>query len=156
MIIKEAKFIKSSSNLSECPIIKLPEYVFLGRSNVGKSSLINALAEESESIVSDIPGTTRDAISYNLKISSFNITVIDTAGLRESKDNLEIQGIERTKKAIKKSIEKIFKVNVIKINIINKHSRKKITRGKKVKIAGYKKAIITLKKGQNIDLTTGI
>ena len=57
---------------------------------------------------------------------------------------------------IKKNIEKIFKVNVIKVNIINKQSRKKITRGKKVKIQGYKKAIITLKKGQNIDLTTGI
>ena len=57
---------------------------------------------------------------------------------------------------IKKNIEKIFKVNVVKVNIINKQSRKKITRGKKVKIQGYKKAIITLKKGQNIDLTTGI
>ena len=57
---------------------------------------------------------------------------------------------------IKKNIEKIFKVNVVKVNIINKQSRKKITKGKKVKIQGYKKAIITLKKGQNIDLTTGI
>ena len=60
------------------------------------------------------------------------------------------------KKSIKKSIEKIFKVNVIKINIINKQRRVKIARGKKVKVKGYKKAIITLKKGQNIDLTTGI
>ena len=57
---------------------------------------------------------------------------------------------------IKKNIEKIFKVNVVKVNIINKQSRKKITRGKKVKIQGYKKAIVTLKKGQSIDLTTGI
>ena len=57
---------------------------------------------------------------------------------------------------LKKNIEKIFKVNVIKVNIINKQSRKKIARGKKVKIKGYKKAIITLKKGQSIDLTTGI
>ena len=57
---------------------------------------------------------------------------------------------------LKKNIEKIFKVNVVKVNIVNKQSRKKITRGKKVKIQGYKKAIITLKKGQNIDLTTGI
>ena len=57
---------------------------------------------------------------------------------------------------LKKNIEKIFKVNVIKVNIINKQSRKKITRGKKVKILGYKKAIITLKKGQSIHLTTGI
>ena len=60
------------------------------------------------------------------------------------------------KLSLKKSIEKIFKVNVTKINIIIKQSRKKLTRGKKVKVKGYKKAIITLKKGQSIDLTTGI
>ena len=60
------------------------------------------------------------------------------------------------KKNLKKNIEKIFKVNVTKVNIINKKTRFKITRGKKVKVKGYKKAIITLKKGQNIDLTTGI
>ena len=60
------------------------------------------------------------------------------------------------KKNLKKNIEKIFKITVVKINIINKKSRKKITRGKKVKIAGYKKAIITLKKGQSIDLATGV
>ena len=60
------------------------------------------------------------------------------------------------KKNIKNNIEKIFKVNVIKINIINKQNRIKLTRGKKVKVSGFKKAIITLKKGQSIDLTTGI
>jgi large subunit ribosomal protein L23 len=57
---------------------------------------------------------------------------------------------------LKKNIEKIFKITVTKINIINKQTRKKIVRGKKVKVMGYKKAIVTLKKGQNIDLTTGI
>ena len=57
---------------------------------------------------------------------------------------------------LKSSIEKIFKVNVIKINIINKQNRTKLTRGKKIKVSGFKKAIITLKKGQSIDLTTGI
>ena len=57
---------------------------------------------------------------------------------------------------LKKSVEKIFKVNVIKINIINKKRKIKVTRGKKVSVKGYKKAIITLKKGQNIDLSTGI
>ncbi len=60
------------------------------------------------------------------------------------------------KKNLKKSIEKIFKVDVTKVNIINKQNRIKLTRGKKVKVKGYKKAIITLKKGQSIDLTTGI
>ena len=49
------------------------------------------------------------------------------------------------KKNLKKNIEKIFKVNVTKINIINKQNRTKITRGKKVKVSGFKKAIITLK-----------
>ena len=60
------------------------------------------------------------------------------------------------KKNLKTNIEKIFKVNVTKVNIINKKTRIKVTRGKKVRVKGYKKAIITLKKGQNIDLTTGI
>ena len=60
------------------------------------------------------------------------------------------------KKNLKKNIEKIFKVNVTKINIINKRNRIKFTRGKTVRVKGYKKAIVTLKKGQSIDLTTGI
>ena len=60
------------------------------------------------------------------------------------------------KKNLKNNIEKIFKVNVTKINIINKRNRTKFTRGRTVKIRGYKKAIVTLKKGQSIDLTTGI
>jgi len=63
---------------------------------------------------------------------------------------------EANKTNLKKNIEKIFKVNVIKINIINKQNRKVVKRGKKVSEQGYKKAIITLKKGQSIDLTTGI
>ena len=58
--------------------------------------------------------------------------------------------------SLKKNIEKIFKVNVTKINIINKQNRTKLTRGRKIKVSGFKKAIITLKKGQSIDLTTGI
>ena len=64
--------------------------------------------------------------------------------------------VSANKKNIKNSIEKIFKVNVIKVNVINKKNRIKLVRGKKVKVKGYKKALITLKKGQNIDLTTGI
>ena len=64
--------------------------------------------------------------------------------------------VKANKKSVKKSVEKIFKVDVTKVNIINKKNRIKITRGKKIKVKGYKKAIITLKKGQNIDLTTGI
>ena len=65
-------------------------------------------------------------------------------------------GKSANKKNLKSNIEKIFKVNVTKINIINKQNRTKFTRGRKVKVSGFKKAIITLKKGQSIDLTTGI
>ena len=61
-----------------------------------------------------------------------------------------------SKNLIKKSIEKIFKVNVIKINTINLKGKNKIVRNRKTFKPGYKKAIITLKKGQNIDLATGI
>ena len=60
------------------------------------------------------------------------------------------------KKNLKTNIEKIFKVNVTKVNIINKQNRTKLTRGRKIKVSGFKKAIITLKKGQSIDLTTGV
>ena len=60
------------------------------------------------------------------------------------------------KSSIKKSIEKIFKVNVVKINTINLKGKSKIIKNKKTFKPGYKKAIVTLKKGQSIDLATGI
>ena len=60
------------------------------------------------------------------------------------------------KNSIKKSIEKIFKVKVTKINTINLKGKTKIVKGKKSIKPGYKKAIVTLKKGQSIDLATGI
>ena len=60
------------------------------------------------------------------------------------------------KKTIKKNIEKIIKVTVTKINIINTKTKTKLKQGKISKKSGYKKAIITLKKGQSIDLSTGI
>ena len=61
-----------------------------------------------------------------------------------------------SKTTIKKNIEKLFKVNVVKVNIVYKKTKLKIRQGKKTYKSGYKKAIVTLKKGQNIDLTTGI
>ena len=61
-----------------------------------------------------------------------------------------------SKNSIKKNVEKIFKVNVIKINTINLKGKTKMVRNKKTYKSGYKKAIVTLKKGQSIDLATGI
>ena len=60
------------------------------------------------------------------------------------------------KKLIRKSIEKIFKVKVTKINTINLRRKSKLVKGKKSYRPGYKKAVVTLKKGQSIDLSTGI
>ena len=61
-----------------------------------------------------------------------------------------------SKKSIIKSIEKIFKVNVIKINTINIKGKNKLVKNKKSFKPGYKKAVVTLKKGQSIDLATGL
>ena len=61
-----------------------------------------------------------------------------------------------SKTSIKKNIEKIFKVNVVKINTINLKGKSKMVKNRKVYKSGYKKAIVTLKKGQSIDLATGI
>jgi len=61
-----------------------------------------------------------------------------------------------SKNLIKKNIEKIFKVNVIKINTINIKGKNKLVRNRKAYKSGYKKAIVTLKKGQSIDLTAGV
>tara|TARA_B100000524_G_C23346160_1_gene260310 strand:- start:134 stop:427 length:294 start_codon:yes stop_codon:yes gene_type:complete len=63
---------------------------------------------------------------------------------------------DASKKTIKKNIEKIFKVNVIKVNTITKKSKSKIIRGKIGYKKGYKKALVTLKKGQSIDLASGV
>tara|TARA_B100000029_G_scaffold188643_1_gene186298 strand:- start:345 stop:641 length:297 start_codon:yes stop_codon:yes gene_type:complete len=84
--------------------------------------------------------------------------VVTEKSTNQSEQNKIIFKVNKyiNKKIIKKNIEKIFKVEVTKVNIINKKTRTKITRGKKVKVKGFKKAIVTLKKGQNIDLTTGI
>ena len=60
------------------------------------------------------------------------------------------------KDSIKRSIEKIFKVNVIKVNTINLKGKSKLIRGKKSNKSGYKKAIVTLKKGQSIDIASGV
>ena len=60
------------------------------------------------------------------------------------------------KKNIKKNIEKLFKVNVIKVNIVNLKTKIKLKQGRLSKKSGYKKAIVTLKKGQSIDLSAGV
>lgn len=71
-----------------------------GKPNVGKSSLFNVLLNRSRAITSDMPGTTRDYLSETLFIKGFPVTIIDSAGIHDSKAELEIQGIDRSKQLL--------------------------------------------------------
>jgi tRNA modification GTPase len=69
----------------------------IGKTNVGKSSLLNILLREDRSIVTPVPGTTRDVIEEVLNIRNIPIRLLDTAGLRKTKDPVEIEGVKRTR-----------------------------------------------------------
>jgi tRNA modification GTPase len=74
-----------------------------GRPNVGKSSLLNALLRESRAIVTPIPGATRDTIEETINIRGIPVVAIDTAGLRETPDDVERMGVERAEEAIRRA-----------------------------------------------------
>lgn len=79
------------------------QVVLAGRPNVGKSSLLNCIAGEDLAIVTEIPGTTRDIVRETIQIEGVPMNVIDTAGLRETKDKVEALGIARTWEAIRRA-----------------------------------------------------
>ena len=75
----------------------------VGKTNVGKSTLLNALLDDDRAIVSDIPGTTRDTVEDTLTVGGTQFRVIDTAGIRQSDDTIEQSGIERSFRAMEKA-----------------------------------------------------
>lgn len=75
--------------------------VILGKPNVGKSSLMNALLRENRAIVTDIPGTTRDIIEEYVNINGIPLRIVDTAGIRETDDLVEKIGVERAKEMLR-------------------------------------------------------
>lgn len=79
------------------------QVVLVGRPNAGKSSLLNALAGREAAIVTDIPGTTRDVVREEIHIDGMPLHIIDTAGLRESSDVVEQEGIKRTRNMIEQA-----------------------------------------------------
>ena len=89
---EQGKIIKEGINVA-----------IVGRPNVGKSSLLNALLNEEKAIVTDIAGTTRDIVEGQVKIKGITLNLFDTAGIRESKDVVESIGINKAKKSIEKA-----------------------------------------------------
>jgi tRNA modification GTPase len=77
--------------------------VIAGKPNVGKSTLLNRLLKEEKALVSEIPGTTRDSIEDVIHLEGIGFRFIDTAGIRETTDKIEIMGIERTMKKIQQA-----------------------------------------------------
>ena len=77
--------------------------VIAGKPNAGKSTLLNALLNEERAIVSEIPGTTRDAIEEVVNIDGIQFRFVDTAGIRDAKDKLESMGIEKTMEQLRRS-----------------------------------------------------
>jgi len=86
--------------------------VIVGKPNVGKSSLLNYFLEEKRAIVTDIPGTTRDVIEEYVNLQGIPLKIIDTAGIRKTKDAVEKIGVERTRKSAEKADLVLFMLDI--------------------------------------------
>ena len=102
-VAKQSELLKNGINL-----------VLIGQPNVGKSTLLNALAGTEKAIVTKIPGTTRDLITSQISIKGIPINVIDTAGLREAEDEVEQLGINKTWEAIQTAHVAVLLVDITK------------------------------------------
>ena len=143
---KVSKLIKNSvlkcekllENYSENRVSFYSRVVLCGEPNVGKSTILNSLLGQERAIVSSTPGTTRDRIEVNLDIEQTRITLIDTAGTRETKNNIENLGIEKTFEAMdgadilvhivtKGSKQPKFQNNKINLLVFNKSDKHNIS-----------------------------
>lgn len=112
--------------------------VIVGKPNVGKSSLLNALVRESRAIVTDVPGTTRDVIEEHLNIKGIPLRLIDTAGIRETEDVVEKIGVEKSKE--------LFNLADLIIVMLDA-SRELMEEDKQImNLIGQKKALIIINK----------
>lgn len=114
--------------------------IILGKPNVGKSTILNALLNDEKAIISDIPGTTRDIIEDTITIGGNIVRFIDTAGLRNTIDKIEKIGIEKALKKTKEAsiILYIIDLNVSNIKSIKSELKSKFLKDKNVLIIGNK------------------
>ncbi len=87
------------------------QVVILGEPNIGKSTLLNFLSKRDVAIVSDIAGTTRDILEVHLDMDGFPVTIADTAGIRDSSDVIEVEGIQRAEKRARAADIKIIMID---------------------------------------------
>ncbi len=113
-------FIKSATNRIDQLLNSFKEgrirregakVVLIGAPNVGKSSLLNALLQENRAIVTDIPGTTRDVIEESISVDGVQFRIVDTAGLRETPDAIEKEGMRRTLSQIESADAVLFLID---------------------------------------------
>ena len=104
----------------------------VGKPNVGKSSLLNALLEQNKAIVSDVPGTTRDVVEGSLSIQGIPVRLLDTAGIRESEDLIERLGVEKSKESIQEADLVLFVREAGKELDDEERSLQKLVEGKRV------------------------
>lgn len=98
----ELESLKESYKISNALMCGI-NVIIIGRPNVGKSSIFNAMLNEEKAIVTPIPGTTRDIIEGWIDLDGFPVRLLDTAGIRETKDEIETIGVDRTFKKIKEA-----------------------------------------------------
>ncbi|MXP67628.1 tRNA uridine-5-carboxymethylaminomethyl(34) synthesis GTPase MnmE [Pantoea sp. Aalb] len=118
IIIHDLNHIRSETNQGIL-ISEGIKVVITGHPNAGKSSLINKLSGYEVAIVTDIAGTTRDVIREHIYIDGIPLHIIDTAGLRKTKDKLESIGIERAWKEIKNADHILFMIDSTTVSITN-------------------------------------
>ena len=114
--------------------------VIVGKPNAGKSTLLNALLEDERAIVSEIAGTTRDIIEDELNIKGVKFRFIDTAGLRETKDEIEAIGVERAEQKMKEAalIMYLFDLSTESLEIIQSQEAALMERSKPYILVGNK------------------